>query len=62
MMNEIIVSQEQATDIFKALNGIGELLRKLASKPQNAAVMYGIQSNLTVIRMSLTGTPRVSSN
>ena len=61
-MTNILVSREQAQEIFKALNGIGELLQTLPSKPENAAVMYAIMSNLTVIQMNLTGMPRVNSN
>ena len=56
------MSREQAREIFKALNGISELLKTLPSKPENVAVMYAIMSNLTVIQMNLTGIPRVNSN
>ena len=62
MMNSMTVSHEQAHEIFKAMNGIGELLKRLPSKPEDAPVKYAIMSNLTVIQMSLTGMPRVSSN
>jgi hypothetical protein len=55
MTNNITVSREQAGEIFKALNGIGKLLKMLPSKPENAAVMYAIMSNLTVIQINLTG-------
>jgi hypothetical protein len=54
MTENITVSREQAGEIFKALNGIGKLLKMLPSKPENAAVMYAIMSNLTVIQMNLT--------
>ena len=54
MTDNITVSREQAGEIFKALNGIGKLLKMLPSKPENAAVMYAIMSNLTVIQMNLT--------
>lgn len=37
MTDNITVSREQAMEIFKALNGIGELLKTLPSKPENAA-------------------------
>jgi hypothetical protein len=60
--NNFTVSREQAREIFNALNGIGELLKTLPSKPENAAVMYAIMSNLTVIQTNLTGMPRVNSN
>lgn len=62
MTDNITVSRAQAKEIFKALNGIGELLQILPSKPENAAVMYAIMSNLTVIQTNLTGMPRVNSN
>ena len=62
MMNDITVSQEQAKEIFKAINGIGELLKRLPSKPDDAPVKYAIMSNLSVIQMTLTGMPRASSN
>jgi hypothetical protein len=46
----------------RRINGIGELLKTLPSKPENAAVMYAIMSNLAVIQTSLTGMARASSN
>ena len=62
MTDSITVSREQATQIFKALNGISELLKTLPSKPENAGVMYAIMSNIAVIQTNLIGMPRVSSN
>ena len=62
MMNDITVSHEQAKEIFKAINGIGELLKRLPSKPEDAPVKYAIMSNLSVIQMTLTGMPRACSN
>jgi hypothetical protein len=32
-----------------------ELLKAMPAKPENAAVMYAIMSNLAVIRMNLAG-------
>jgi hypothetical protein len=61
-MNDITMSQEQAKEILKAVNGIGELLNRLPSKPEDAPVKYAIMSNLSVIQMTLTGRPRASSN
>jgi len=61
-MNGITVSHEQAKEIFKAINGIGELLKRLPTKPEDAPVKHGIMSNLTLIQMILTGIPRTSSN
>ena len=61
-MNGISVSPEQAKEIFKAINGIGELLKRLPSNPESAPVKYAIMSNLTVIHMNLAGMPRVGSN
>ena len=62
MMNDITVSHEQAKAIFKAINGIGELLKRLPSRPEDAPVKYAIMSNLSLIQMNLTGMPRVSSH
>jgi hypothetical protein len=62
MKNQIILSREQAHEIFKAVNGIGELLKRLPSMPENATVMYAIASNLAVIQTNLAGMPRASSN
>jgi hypothetical protein len=62
MMNSISVSHDQTKEIFKAMNGIGELLKRLPSKPEDVSRKYAIMSNLTVIRMSLTGMPQASSN
>jgi hypothetical protein len=54
MTDNITVSRELAGEIFRALNGIGKLLKMLPSKPESAAVMYAIMSNLTVIQTNLT--------
>lgn len=62
MTNDITVTGDRAAEIFRALNGIDELLRALPSRPEDAAVIYAIMSNLTVIRMKLSGMPRVHSN
>ena len=62
MTNSITVTREQATEIFKALNGIGALLKHLPSRPENHAVMYAIISNLAVIQTNLAGAPRLTSN
>lgn len=62
MTDNITVSRKQVKEIFKALNGIGELLKSLLSRSENAAAMYAIMSNLAVIQMNLTGIPRVNSN
>lgn len=51
MNDDIILRREQATEIFKALNGIGELLQALPSRPENAAVMYAITSNIAVMQV-----------
>jgi hypothetical protein len=49
MQNEIILSHDQLTEVLNSLSSISELFRKLPSKPENAAVMYAIMSNITVI-------------
>jgi hypothetical protein len=61
-MNNITVSHEQVSEIFKAMSGIGELLKHLPSRPEDAFVKYAIMSNLDAIRMNLAGIPRDSSN
>jgi hypothetical protein len=58
----ITVSREQVTEIFRALNGISNLLRKSVSNSANSAELYAIMSNIAVIRMTLTGMPRANSN
>ena len=62
MMNDITVSQEQAKEILKAINGTGQLLKRLPSTPEDAPVRYAIMSNLSEIQMTLTGMPRASSS
>ena len=62
MAAEIILSRDEAREIFKALNGINELLKALPSGPEKAPVKYAIMSNLFVIRMTLSGVPRVNPN
>jgi hypothetical protein len=62
MTDNITVSREQATQIFKALNGIGEVLKTLPAKPENASVMYAIMSNIAVIQTNLVGMSRANPN
>ena len=62
MMSDITVSQKQTREIFKAINGIGELLKQLPPTPEDAPVKYAIMSNLSVIQITLTEMPRASSN
>jgi len=62
MTNSSTVTREQVTEIIKALNGIGALLKHLPSRPENHAVMYAISSNLAVIQTHLAGPPRSTSN
>jgi hypothetical protein len=62
IMNSITVSHEQAKEIFKAINGIDELLKRLPTKPEDAPVKYAIMSNLTVIQTNLMGMLQASSN
>ena len=54
-MTPITVSQEQAEEIFKALNGIGALLKRLPCRPEDAGFKYAIMSNLAVIQATLSG-------
>jgi len=60
--NNVTLSREQVSDIFKALNGIGNLVKNVVSKPGNAAEVYAIMSNIAVIQSNLTGIPRVNLN
>jgi hypothetical protein len=58
----VTLSHEQVSKMFKALDGIGNLLKGLASKSGNASEVYAVMSNLAVIQANLTGMPRVNSN
>jgi hypothetical protein len=60
--SSVTLSREQISEMFKALDGIGNLLKGLASKSGNASEVYAIMSNLAVIQANLTGMPRVNSN
>jgi hypothetical protein len=62
MTDTITLSRKRASEIVKAVKGIGELLKTLPARRENAAVMYGIMSNLAVIQTGLAGAPRASSN
>jgi hypothetical protein len=62
MTNSVTLSREQVDEIFKALGGIGNLLKGLASNQENVSQVYAIMSNLAVIQANLTGMPRVTSN
>ncbi len=61
-MNDITVPREQVQEIFRAINGIGELLKRLPIKSEDAPVKYAVMSNLSVIQMNLTGVPLANSN
>jgi hypothetical protein len=60
--NNVTLSREQVGDIFRALAGIGNLVKNLVSTPGNAADAYAIMSNIAVIQATLSGMPRVNSN
>jgi hypothetical protein len=62
MTDDILLSREQATNVFRAINGIRELLKALPAQPENRGVMYAIVSNLAVIHSNVAGVPRVSSH
>jgi hypothetical protein len=51
---DITISSKQVTEIFKATNGITELLKRLPCRPEDAPVKYAIVSNLAAIQLSLT--------
>jgi hypothetical protein len=60
--HNVTLTREQVRDIFKALDGISNLLKNVVSKPGNAAEVYAIMSNIAVIQANLAGMPRVHSN
>jgi hypothetical protein len=60
--NNVTMSREQVSEILKALDGIGNLVKGLTPKSGNAAELYAIMSNIAVIQANVTGTPRVRSN
>jgi len=60
--DNVRLSNNQVAEIFKALRGIGNLVKGLTPKSGNAAELYAIMSNLAVIQMNLAGMPRASSN
>jgi hypothetical protein len=62
MTDQITLSREQAREIFKALDGIGALLKNLPSKPDTAPIMYAITGNLAIIQATLAGILRVNPN
>jgi hypothetical protein len=62
MTSSVTLSHEQVAEVFKALGGIGNLLKGLASNPKNASQVYAIMSNVAVIQASLTGMPQVNRN
>jgi transaldolase len=62
MSDTITASCEQARHIFRALNGIGVLLKKLPATPENGLVTYAIMSNMAVIQTNLVGMSRANPN
>src|SRR3972149_268361 len=62
MTHEITVSREQAMEIYRAVDGIAALLKKLPSNPETAPVMYAIMGNVAIIQMNIAEMPRVNPN
>ena len=60
--DSVRLSRKQATEIFNALRGIGNLVKGLTPKSGNAAELYAVMSNLAVIQTTIAGLPRASSN
>jgi len=60
--DNVTMSREQVKEVLRALDGIGNLVKRLTRKSANAAELYAIMSNIAVIQANVTGTPRVSSN
>lgn len=46
MTDTITLSRERASEIVKAVNGIGELLKALPAKPENAAVLSAVRHHV----------------
>ncbi len=61
-MTPIVVSQEQAEEIFKAINGIGALLKRLPCKAEDAGFKHAIMANLELIQTTLNGSRMVNPN
>ena len=59
--NNVTLNHEQIREMFNALSGIRNLVKKLASKPGNAAEVYAIMSNIAVIQSNLIGMPQMNS-
>lgn len=62
MTDDITVSREQVMEIYKAVDGIAALLKRLPSNPETAPVMYAIMGNVATIRMNVAGISRVNPN
>jgi hypothetical protein len=62
MTSSVTLSREQVAEVFKALGGIGNLLKGLVANPKNASHVYAIMSNVAVIQANLTGMPQVNRN
>ena len=60
--DNVTLSHDQVAEIFKALRGIGNLVKGLTPRSGNVAELYAIMSNLAVIQMNLAAMPRASSN
>jgi hypothetical protein len=60
--NAVILSRQQAGEVFNALRGINELLKGLEPKSGNRAELYAVMSNLAVIQMNFSGAPPGASN
>jgi hypothetical protein len=62
MKEQIVLSRAQVSEMHKAVNGIGALLRHLPARPEKASVLYAIMSNLSVIQMQLAESTRFDQN
>ena len=60
--SSVTLSRQQLSEMFKAISGIGNVLKGLASKPGNASEVYAIMSNLSIIQANLAKMPRVNTN
>ena len=62
MNNARLIDEHAAGEISKAVNGIEALLRQLHTTAEDHGALYGIMSNIAIIRTALDQNPGVSSN
>jgi hypothetical protein len=58
---EVVLTRRQREDIIKAVHAIERQLNTMGTQP-NWQALYVIGTNLAIIKASVSGMPRVSSN